>query len=195
MDEIKRPEPKTKIPSNAKQVFSGILFDVYQWEQEMFDGSTQTYEALRRADTAGVIAVTKDKKILLTRQIQTARMPFVCAAGGRLDKGESPTEAAKRELLEETGYSAEKIVELGAVQPSSKIDFAVYLFAALDAQKIAEPTLDPGEKIEALEVDFEEFLKIATKDNFRGRVTSTVAFKALTNPEYKEELKKKLGLN
>lgn len=33
-----------KIPSTAKRVFKGIIFDVYRWEQEMFDETTSTFE-------------------------------------------------------------------------------------------------------------------------------------------------------
>ena len=37
-----------KIPKNATKVFSGKTFDVYQWEQEMFDGSKKIFEKLKR---------------------------------------------------------------------------------------------------------------------------------------------------
>ena len=47
------------MPEHAKKVFSGVMFDVYQWEQEMYDGSTATFEKLTRPDTAQVIPVTK----------------------------------------------------------------------------------------------------------------------------------------
>ncbi len=39
-----------KIPPNAKRVFKGIIFDVYQWQQKMFDGSKETFEMLKRAN-------------------------------------------------------------------------------------------------------------------------------------------------
>ncbi|MDP3881221.1 MAG: NUDIX hydrolase [bacterium] len=195
MAKIKRPKPKTKIPKQAKKVFSGVLFDIYQWKQKMFDGSTSTFEAIKRkSDSVGVIPVTKDKKIILTKQIHPAREPFRCTVGGRTDPGETPIETAKREMLEESGCVAKSFVLLYKNQPSSKIDFAVYVFAALGAEKVTKPNPEPGEKIKVIKTDFEGFLKIATRADFRARETSEIAFRALSNPKYKAWLKKKLGL-
>lgn len=36
-----------KLPPQAKKVFTGQIFDVYQWEQEMYDGSFETFEMLK----------------------------------------------------------------------------------------------------------------------------------------------------
>lgn len=46
-----------KIPSHAVKVFSGVIFDVYQWQQELFNGETATFEALRRPSTVVIIPV------------------------------------------------------------------------------------------------------------------------------------------
>ena len=40
-----------KIPNHARLVFKGILHHIYQWEQEMFDGSVQTFEAIKKNDS------------------------------------------------------------------------------------------------------------------------------------------------
>lgn len=61
-------------------MFKGVIFDVYQWEQEMFDGTTQTFEKLKRPDTIMVIPVTEDGKIILTEQEQPGKKPFISAA-------------------------------------------------------------------------------------------------------------------
>ena len=44
-----------KIPKNAKCVFTGIVYDVYQWEETNFDGSPATFEAVKRHDSVQVI--------------------------------------------------------------------------------------------------------------------------------------------
>ena len=72
--DIQRPQSKQPIPPHAKRVFKGVIFEVYQWEQEMFDGSVETYEALKRADTAQVIA-TRRNKILIPLEEQPRREP------------------------------------------------------------------------------------------------------------------------
>ena len=53
-----------KLPKNSKLVFKGDMFDTYQWPQKMFDGSTRTFEMLKRADTVHLIATTEDNKII-----------------------------------------------------------------------------------------------------------------------------------
>ena len=45
--EIQRPKSKQPIPENAKRVFKGIIFDVYQWEQELYNGSKAVFEKLK----------------------------------------------------------------------------------------------------------------------------------------------------
>ena len=47
---IEKPQSKQPIPINAKKVFQGIIFDVYQWEQKLFDGTVATFEKLKRPD-------------------------------------------------------------------------------------------------------------------------------------------------
>jgi ADP-ribose pyrophosphatase len=46
-----------KIPPHASKVFSGIIFDVYQWDQQLFNGKIATFEALTRSSTVIVIPV------------------------------------------------------------------------------------------------------------------------------------------
>ena len=51
------------IPKNAKKKYKGVIFEIFQWQQKMFDGSFSTYEWLNRPDTVEVIGITKNKKI------------------------------------------------------------------------------------------------------------------------------------
>ena len=158
--EINRPKSKQPIPDNAKKVFDGVLFDVYQWEQELFDGTKTVFEKLKRPDTVVVFPVLDDGKIILTEQEQPGKEPFIGAAGGRVDEGEGILEAAERELLEETGYEASEFVLWDAQHPTSKIDWVVYTFIAKGLKKIADLNLDAGEKITLKPVNFDEFVDI-----------------------------------
>lgn len=54
------------IPEQAELKFHGVIFDVYQWPQEMFDGSTETFEMLRRADTVKIIAILTPEELQRT---------------------------------------------------------------------------------------------------------------------------------
>lgn len=167
MNEINRPKPIRSIPTNAKEVFKGKIFTIYQWQQEMFDGSTSTFEMLKRPDTVMIIPVTEGNKIILTRQEQPGHH-FTGLAGGRLDKNETIIEAAQRELLEETGLQASSFELLNAFQPAGeKIDWFVFTLIARDCKKVQDQNLDSGEKVEIIEVDFEEFIEICLQEDFR----------------------------
>lgn len=187
---IERPKSDQPIPSDAKLVFKGIIFDVYQWEQKLFDGTTATFEKLKRPDTVVVFPVLPDGKILLTEQEQPGKEPFLGATGGRVDEGEDILEAAKRELLEESGYEAEEFILWDAQQPASKVEWAVYFFVAKKLKKIADLNLDGGEKITLKPVTFDEFLEIGTGKRFMEKEIVQHLYEARLNVGKKEELKR-----
>ena len=127
---IERPTSKQPLPSSAKLAFRGVVFDTYQWEVDGYDGVKRVFEKLKRPDTATIIPVTEDGKIILGIQEQPDKPLFTGLIGGRFDEGEEPLEVAERELLEETGYKAKEWLLFDAVQPVSKIDWAIYTFIA-----------------------------------------------------------------
>lgn len=185
---IPRPRSEQPIPDHAQKVFQGVIFDVYQWEQEMFDGSTATFEKIKRADTVVVYGVLDDGRILLTEQEQPGKPPFMGAAGGRLDPGEEPLAAAKRELLEETGYEASEWILWNAQQPASKTDWAVYTFIAKGLKKADDLRLDAGERIVMKPVSFDELLLVATGRGFVEKEMVSEFYEARLDAKKKEEL-------
>lgn len=189
---IARPISPQPIPEDAKKVFSGILFEVYQWEQKQFDGTMKTFEKAKRRDTVGVLAITKDKKILLLDQEQPGTLPFLGTSGGIVDTGEVPIAAIKRELLEETGYASDVWELFEAVQPASKVDWAIYTFIARDVKKVKEPRLDSGEKIVVKEVAWNEFLDIILREDYRDTQLSLSMLKRLRQPGGEENLREQI---
>jgi len=188
--QITRPKSKQPIPDNAKKVFKGVIFDVYQWEQELFDGTKTTFEKLKRPDTVVVFPVLDDGRIILTEQEQPGKEPFIGATGGRVDEGEDILEAAKRELLEESGYEASEYILWDAQHPTSKIDWVVYTFIAKGIKKVVDMSLDAGEKISLKLVTLDEFIEVAINENFVEKEIIPKLYEAKLHPEKKEELKK-----
>lgn len=186
--EIKRPESKQPIPPHAKRVFRGVIFDVYQWEQEMFDGTRAIFEKLKRPDTVVVFPVLPDGTILLTEQEQPGKSPFIGATGGRVDEGEDILTAAHRELLEESGYTAEKFILWDSRQPISKVEWAIYTFIAKGLKKVSDLDLDAGEKIKLKPVTLDELIEIGGHDNFYEKEIAFKLFEAKYNPEKRKEL-------
>jgi ADP-ribose pyrophosphatase YjhB (NUDIX family) len=149
------------LPKNAKKVFEGIIFDVFQWPQKMFDGSIATFEKIVRENTVVVVPIIGNKIVIL-KQKQPGFNWYYDLPSGRMDKlGESPKQAALRELREETGLVPKKIKLWKTYKPSGKVLQKVYFFIAYDCSKGYEQKLDPGEKIQVGYKTFEEFLKLS----------------------------------
>jgi 8-oxo-dGTP pyrophosphatase MutT (NUDIX family) len=99
-----------------------------------------------------VLAVTTDNKFLCFRQTKYAVEGITLASvGGMLEPNEEPLDAAKRELLEETGYEASEWVSLGShiLDPNRGIA-TMHLFLALNAKQVAKPNSDDLEDQELL---------------------------------------------
>lgn len=185
------PLPKDgKIPANALHVFKGELFDVYQWEQELYDGSRVTFEKLRRDDTSVVIAVTDAKKILLLEQEQPSKPPFLDFAAGRIEIGEVPSAAARRELLEETGYVAGHLELWYTDKPVSKIDWTVFVYVARGCKKIQHQQLDAGEKITVREISFDDLIDQQFLHKLHDTRLSLEILQAKLDPHKMQKLQK-----
>lgn len=187
---INRPQSSQPLPDDAKLVFKGKIFDTYQWDQKMYDGSTKTFEKLKRPDTVVVFPVLEDGKIILTEQEQPGKSVFIGGCGGRVEENEDILEAAKRECFEETGYEATEWFLWKAEHPASKIDWAVYFFIAKGCKKSSDQNLDGGEKIDLKPVTFDEFLQIGRDKRFMEKEIIPDLYEALLDPAKYSELKK-----
>lgn len=173
------PTDAKLVPKEARKVFSGVIYDVYQWPQEMFDGSWTTFEMLGRPDTVKILAVLSEEeakslsgkitvsekpgpKLVITKQEQPRKDCFYDYPGGRVDVEDTDElAAAKRELREETGLSMRGWKLIRAEQPFGKTDWLVYTFLATGLEGIEKQQLDAGERIEVLALSFEEAVELA----------------------------------
>jgi len=179
-----------KIPEKAKRVFKGKVFDVYQWEQEMFDGSYKTFEMIDRPDTVEVIPVDENGNLIISREQQPGGEAKVGLIGGRVDPGETPLEAIKRELLEESGYTAEDFILWYKESPFEKVQWDIYVYIAKGVRKVSDQKLEIGEKIELMYVSFDDFInKYVMEDTFRDVECKFEVMEAKSDPEKLKKLK------
>lgn len=181
-------EKKNQLPKNAQRVFQGALFDVYQWNQEMFDGSREVFERVMRPDTAMVIPVVGEKILIIEQRQPDQAASVIGLPGGRVGRGEDPLRAAQRELLEETGYVSDDWVLWNECRPVAKMEWTVYTYIARGSTKRQEPHLDPGEKISPRFISFDEFLALADEPNFYERELIPVLLRARYETSARVEL-------
>jgi ADP-ribose pyrophosphatase len=149
------------IPEHAECVFTGEIFAVYQWQQQLFDGSYDTFEMLRRPDTTSVMGVVDGQLIVLDEEQPNSgkRRSF---PGGRVDQTDADIiAAAQREVLEETGYTFAHWRLVHVWQPIKKMEWFVYYVLAWDVTGQQSTHHDPGEKITVELLDFAEVKRLA----------------------------------
>ncbi|MCF7866148.1 NUDIX domain-containing protein [Candidatus Woesearchaeota archaeon] len=179
------------LPKNAKKVFSGTRYDTYQWEQEMYDGTKTIFEAIKRNPSVQIIPIIGDK-ILLAKEEQPFRGKFTGMIGGECDAREKPEESAKRELIEETGMESENLILWKKTSFGIQINWDTYYYIAKNCKKIQEPNPGNGEKIEILEITFDELFNEVEKEEFRNKSFKEILFRIKHTPGEKEKLKKQL---
>ncbi len=180
----------SRLPPQAKRVFKGAIFEVYQWPQEMYDGTTATFEMLKRPDTVVVIPVTEQGEIVYILEEQPGHPPKYSFPGGRLDEGEELHAAALRELHEETGYDVGTCELLYSVDPESKIDWRIHVFIAKGCKKMMNQNLDAGERIEVRTMSFDEMLVRVREPEFQADVFRLWVLEALVDPQKMNQLRR-----
>lgn len=185
---FERPAPLQRVGDDAKKVHAGPIFDIYQWEQKMYDNSFATFERVREKDGVVGICVTPEKKILLLREEQPGRTEYVGFPGGGLEEGEDPVFAVQRELTEETGYEAKEVIFWRARQLNPTSDRAFFTFIMRGCTPTGQKKSEPGEKIAVSEISFDQMMKIiGTDDTFLHKDIGFYILKEyFGDPEMKE---------
>jgi len=117
---------------------------------------------------ANILALTKNNEAVLIRQYRHGVEKVLWEIpGGVVEDGEDPLEGVKRELLEETGYTAAEFIQVGALYPNPAFQTnTLYYFLALGAEKVTTQSLDDGEDIEVHLVPLDELLAMTKRGEF-----------------------------
>ncbi len=128
-----------------------------------------------------VVAVTGDDRIVLVRQYRHGiRKTVLGLPCGNVEENESVAEAAGRELLEETGYTAESIIETGRISPNpANHSNLTYCFVATDVSATAAPRDDDGEEVEVISRPLGEALTLIEQGDITHSLHISAIFLAL----------------
>jgi ADP-ribose pyrophosphatase len=132
---------------------------------ELPDGKLIDGFVLEYGDWVTVVALTKEQEVVLVRQYRHGAQKVILELpGGASEPDESPLEAARRELLEETGYASDQFIQIGCVSPNpANQTNMIYSFLALDAYQAGSQDLDETEEIEVVLKPLEEVIAMAKK--------------------------------
>jgi|Deesub1362A_J573_1020465.scaffolds.fasta_scaffold00073_82 ADP-ribose pyrophosphatase len=147
------------------------------------------YYRVELPEYAMVFAQTDDGKVLFERQYKHALGRITLALPtGCVEKGESPIETAKRELLEETGYKANKWRFVGSfLVDGNKGCGKAHFYIAEKLEKVADPVNDDAEESEILFMPINSIMKAIL--NGEISLLATAALLAIsTNPNLDELL-------
>ncbi len=150
----------TEIRISSEELLRGHFLHAFRDTVCLPDGSEATREYVIHPGAVMVVAELPDGKLVLERQfrypVQSVMIEF---PAGKLDAGEASLDCARRELLEETGYSAKQWARAGVLHPviSYSTEFIDIWFARdLTA---GQRQLDQGEFLDVFSVTADELLQ------------------------------------
>lgn len=124
-------------------------------------------EKLLKNNTDGsasiIFPLTSDNKIILVMEprVFTKETVDIGFPSGYIENGEDSLITAKRELLEETGYTTDNLIKVGSFYQDQGISAAFnHYFIAFNCQKVQNQNLDKDEIIKIIEVTFEELQEL-----------------------------------
>ena len=154
-------DPLAEHTLESRLAFEGVFLRLYVDRVRSADGHVGTREYLRHPGAVMIIPLLDAEHVLLERQFRyPLGRAIVEFPAGKIDAGEPPFECARRELLEETGYTARRWSYLGGLHNAiAYSDEKIEIYLAEDLERNGSPTPDAGETLEVFEAPWRQLLE------------------------------------
>ena len=165
---------------DSTDLYNGTVVHLFKDTVLLSDGTTSVREYVRHIGAAAVLPITEEGDALLVRQFRYpfGRTLFEIPAGKRDSFFEDPLITAKRELEEETGFVAKKLISLGEYYPSPAIlDERISLYLALELKEGTQH-LDCDEFLIPIRIPFKELLGMVERGEIKDGKTQVAVLKA-----------------
>ena len=165
---------------SSEDIFQGVILDVKRDRIRLPNGNTSARELIRHVGAVCVIPVTENNEVIIERQY---RYPYDTVIteipAGKLDsKQEDRLSAAKRELREETGLTADEWTELGGFYPAAAYsDEYITMYMARGLHQ-GEQELDTDEFLNLTRVPLDELVEAVMAGEIPDAKTQTAILKA-----------------
>ena len=168
----------TETMLESREIFNGRVIRVTVDKVQLEDGTTSTREIVHHHGGACILPVDADGSLCMVRQFRYAMQQELWELpAGKLEKGEDPFEAAKRELGEECGLTADNFIDLGVVYATVGYDSEkIYLWAATGLHSTAQH-LDAGEFLDVVKMPFDEALGLVMDGTIKDSKTQVALLK------------------
>ncbi len=126
----------------------------------MPDGKEKDFYIKKEGPAVCILAITSESKVILVRQFRPGPKKILDELpGGYIDKGETPEQAANRELLEETGYRG-KATLVSKVLDCAYSTMERFCVVVTSCKKVSKQKLDKNEYAEVLLFSISDFRKL-----------------------------------
>lgn len=164
---------------SSERIYEGAILNLRR-DTVTVPSGTAYREIVEHNGAVAIVPIKDDGKIVMVKQFRyPSGQVLLEIPAGKIDKGETiPENTARRELREETGYTAEKLHYLGKLNPSvAYTEEVIHLYAATGLTE-GETEFDEDEALDIVEYDYDEAFSMAASGHLVDAKTVAGIFMA-----------------
>ena len=166
--------------TGKSEVHPSTYQNIWKQHYTMPNGEPKSFEVKHLGETAVILPLTPDNQVVCVSQYRPGPdMVLTELPAGFVDPGETPLQAAQRELLEETGYTG-NLQYIGQSFVDAYSTAIRHVFIARNCEKVSEQNLDESEFIEVKLIQLDTFRKICLNGQITHGESAFIALAHLT---------------